>query len=189
MRFDQGFSLTLLAVSVSMAAMSSGCAPAATREPSHAEASAESPAQTPPAGSDESSASNGGSSGSGSSNGAAGTATAFSAPEPSDSAQPFIAEARAVFPVIDRLSPGRLEVVNGCLTVAVRGGERATAVFPPEVEPQWKGEALTAVAFEGRTIPLDQETSIPGGVILLSTADLVKPAPTNCPKTLFGLGG
>lgn len=102
---------------------------------------------------------------------------------------PFIAETKAAIPVINVLSPGRLEVVNGCLTVTVRGGERATAVFPPGVKPEFKGNDVVAVSFEGRRIPLNQETPIPGGAIRLSSADLLKPIPTYCPETLFGLGG
>ncbi|HVR97792.1 MAG TPA: hypothetical protein VMW27_14335 [Thermoanaerobaculia bacterium] len=102
---------------------------------------------------------------------------------------PFIAETKTAIPVIDLLSPGRLEVVDGCLTVIVKGSERATAVFPPGVKPELKGNDLAAVSFEGRRIPLNQETPIPGGAIRLSSADLVKPIPSYCPKTLFGLGG
>lgn len=102
---------------------------------------------------------------------------------------PFIAETKAAIPVINILSPGRLEVVNGCLTVTIRGGERATAVFPPGVKPELKGNDVVAVSFEGRRIPLNQETPIPGGAIRLSSADLLKPIPADCPKTLFGLGG
>jgi hypothetical protein len=102
---------------------------------------------------------------------------------------PFIAETKAAIPVINIASPGRLEVIDGCLTVTIRGGERATAVFPPGVKPELKGNDVVAVSFEGRRIPLDQETPIPGGSIRLSSADLVKPIPSYCPKTLFGLGG
>jgi hypothetical protein len=102
---------------------------------------------------------------------------------------PFIAEAKAVFPVINVANPGRLEVVDGCLTVSVRGRERATAVFPPGVKPELQGNEVVAVSFEGRRVPVGQEAPIPGGVIRLSSAELVKPIPTYCPETLFGLGG
>jgi hypothetical protein len=100
---------------------------------------------------------------------------------------PFIAEAKAPFVVIDLLSPGRLEVVAGCLTVNIQGKPRGTAVFPPGVKPEIQGNALVAVSFNGRRIPLDQEASIPGGFVQLSSADLVKPIPAHCPKALFGL--
>jgi hypothetical protein len=114
----------------------------------------------------------------------------MSAGEPGGSTSvPFIAESKTVIQVINKLSPGRLEVVDGCLTVTVRGHERATAVFSPGVKPQLRGKDVVAITFEGRTIPLDQEAPIPGGVIRLSSADLVKPIPSYCPKTLFGLGG
>jgi hypothetical protein len=105
----------------------------------------------------------------------------------SSTSLPFIAEAKSPFLVIDLLSPGRLEIVDGCLTVNVRGHERATAVFPPGVKPELKGNEVVAVSFGGRTIPLDQEVPIPGGFVRLSSADLVKPIPSNCPKALFGL--
>lgn len=102
---------------------------------------------------------------------------------------PFIAETRSLVAVIDVMSPGRLEVVDGCLTVNIRGSEPATAVFPPGVKPEMKGNDVVAVSFEGRRIPLGQDTRIPGGGIRLEPGDLVKPIPSNCPKTLFGLGG
>lgn len=102
---------------------------------------------------------------------------------------PFIAETKTVNPVINIARPGRLEVVNGCLTVTVRGHERATAVFPPGVKPQLRGDRVVAVSFEGNTIPLDQEAPIPGGLITSPTVDLVKPIPSYCPKPLFGIGG
>lgn len=100
---------------------------------------------------------------------------------------PFIAEAKSPFVVIDLLSPGRLEVVDGCLTVNIQGKPRGTAVFPPGVKPEMQGNALVAVSFGRRRIPLDQEAHIPGGFVQLSSADLVKPIPANCPKALFGL--
>jgi uncharacterized Zn-binding protein involved in type VI secretion len=100
---------------------------------------------------------------------------------------PFIAEAKSPFTVIDLLSPGRLEIVDGCVTVAVQGKERATAVFPPGVKPELKGDVVVAVSFGGRTIPLGQQVPIPGGFVDLSSADLVQPIPSNCPKKLFGL--
>lgn len=110
--------------------------------------------------------------------------------EPGGSASvPFIAETKAPIPVIDLLSPGRLEVVDGCLTVIIQGSERATAVFPPGVKPELRGNNMVAVSFEGRRIPLDQEAPIPGGGIRLTSAELVRPIPSYCPKTLFGLGG
>ena len=102
---------------------------------------------------------------------------------------PFIAEAKAPFSVINLLSSGRLEVINDCLTVSVRGGEPATAVFPLGVKPELRRNDLVAVSFEGQRIPVGQETRIPGGGIRLESADLVKPLPSYCPKTLFGLGG
>jgi hypothetical protein len=102
---------------------------------------------------------------------------------------PFIAETKSPVPVLNILSPGRLEVVNGCLTVLLKESERATAVFPPGVKPELKGNDVVAVSFQGRTIPLDEEAPIPGGAIRLSSAELVKPIPSYCPKTLFGLGG
>lgn len=109
-------------------------------------------------------------------------------PQPeSPSPLPFIAEAKSPFLVIDLLSPGRLEIVDGCLTVTVQGKERATAVFPPGVKPELRGNDVLAVSFGSRTIPLDQQAPIPGGFIHLSSAELVKPIPSNCPKTLFGL--
>jgi hypothetical protein len=100
---------------------------------------------------------------------------------------PFIAEARSPFIVIDLLSPGRLEIVDGCLTVTVQGKERATAVFPPGVKPELKGDEVVAVSFGRHTIPIGQQAPIPGGIVRLSSADLVRPIPPNCPKTLFGL--
>jgi hypothetical protein len=105
----------------------------------------------------------------------------------SPSPLPFIAEAKAPFIVINLLSPGRLEIVNNCLTVTVQGKERATAVFPPGVKPELKGNEVVAVSFGSRTIPLGQQAPIPGGFVDLSSADLVKPIPSNCPKALFGL--
>jgi hypothetical protein len=93
-----------------------------------------------------------------------------SPPRESPGSEPFIAEAKSPFVVIDLLSPGRLEVVDGCLTVTVRGRERATAVFPPGVKPEFKGNDLVAVSFDGRTIPLDQDAPIPGGFVQLSSA-------------------
>jgi hypothetical protein len=102
---------------------------------------------------------------------------------------PFIAETRSPVPVVNVAHPGLLEVVDGCLTVTIRGKERATAVFPPGVKPELQGSSLVAVSFENRRIPLGQESPIPGGPIELSSAELVKPIPMNCPKTLFGLGG
>ena len=102
---------------------------------------------------------------------------------------PFIGESRSRFAVIDLLSPGRLEVVDGCLTVNVQGKPRATAVFPSGVKPEFQGNNLVAVSFEGRRLPIGQDASIPGGLIDPSSVELVKPVPTYCPKTLFGLGG
>lgn len=102
---------------------------------------------------------------------------------------PFIAETRSLVAVINTMSPGRLQVVNGCLTVSIRGSEPLTAVFPPGVKPELKGNDVVAVSFEGRRIPVGEETPIPGGGIRLEPGDLVKPIPSNCPKTLFGLGG
>lgn len=102
---------------------------------------------------------------------------------------PFIAETRSPVAVINTMSPGRLQVVNGCLTVSIRGSEPLTAVFPRGVKPEIKGNDVVAVSFEGRRIPVGEETPIPGGGIRLEPGDLVKPIPSHCPKTLFGLGG
>lgn len=106
---------------------------------------------------------------------------------PHPSTLPFIAEAKSPFVVIDLLSSGRLEIIDNCLTVTVPGKERATAVFPPGVKPVFKGNDVVAVSFGSRTIPLGQQAPIPGGFVDLSSADLVKPIPSNCPKALFGL--
>lgn len=105
------------------------------------------------------------------------------------SSLPFIAEARSRFTVINLLSSGRLEVIDGCLTVKLREEEPATAVFPPGAKPEIKGNDLVAVSFEGQRIPVGQDTRIPGGGVRLESGDLVKPVPSHCPKTLFGLGG
>ena len=102
---------------------------------------------------------------------------------------PFIAETKSPVEVISLASPGRLEVIDGCLTVAIRGSERATAVFPPGVKPELRGNDVVAVSFEGRRILVGEETLIPGGGIRLSSDELVKPIPSYCPKVLFGLGG
>ncbi|HYG63202.1 MAG TPA: hypothetical protein VEL74_11525 [Thermoanaerobaculia bacterium] len=102
---------------------------------------------------------------------------------------PFIAETRSPVEVISLASPGRLEVIDGCLTVAIQGSERATAVFPPGVKPELRGNDVVAVSFEGRRFLIGEETLIPGGGIRLSSAELVKPIPSYCPKVLFGLGG
>lgn len=109
--------------------------------------------------------------------------------EPASSHLPFLAESKSSIEVINVTSPGRLEVNDGCLTVAVKGKERATAVFPPGVKPELRGNDLVAVSFEGRRIPVGEDTLIPGGGVRLSSADLVKPIPSYCPKLLFGLGG
>lgn len=130
--------------------------------------------------------------------GSAGEAAQGAAQEPATPASgdgdgedslPFIAETRSPVPVVNVAHPGLLEVVDGCLTVTIRGKERATAVFPPGAKPELQGGSLVAVSFENRRIPLGQESPIPGGPIELSSAELVKPIPMNCPKTLFGLGG
>lgn len=123
------------------------------------------------------------------------TSSSNSTPDPAPAAGQgaatalFIAETKTPTPVIDVLNPGRLQVVEGCLTVTLDGRERATAVFPPGVKPELRENKLVAVSFEGRRIPVDQQTAIPGGVIDSSSVALVKPIPPSCPKTLFGLGG
>jgi hypothetical protein len=100
----------------------------------------------------------------------------------------FIAQTRKAVPVINVLSSGRLEVVDNCLTVLI-GGERATAVFPPGVRMERRGGAPSAVVFEGRRLPIGEDTRIPGGGLRASEIPLAAPVPANCPKKLFGLGG
>jgi hypothetical protein len=104
-------------------------------------------------------------------------------------AAPFIAEMRSLTPVVNIRRTGRLEVVGGCLTVTVEGEERATAVFPPGVRPEMRDGELVAVTFDADRIPVGQETDIPGGAVELSSAELARPVPDDCPRKLFGLGG
>jgi len=104
-------------------------------------------------------------------------------------ALPFIAETRTAAPAIDLLSPGRLEVRDGCLTVAFEGGQPGVAVFPPGVKPELKDGRLAAVTFEGRRIPVGEETVIPGGGLSVGPDQLARPLPENCPAVLFGVGG
>lgn len=170
--------------------MSSGCAPIADNNQRHGQTPQESAAEATQSSTRDQTAPvpDAGSAAAGSSQD--NSLDDMSAGESGGSAStPFIAESRTVIQVINKLSPGRLEVVEGCLTVAVSGRERATAVFSPGVKPQFRGQDMVAVSFEGHMLPLDQEAPIPGGVIRLTSTDLVKPLPPYCPKTLFGLGG
>ena len=111
--------------------------------------------------------------------------------EPKAEAAPrglYVAELRENVPVINLLSRGRLEVVDGCLTVLVIGG-RATAVFPPGVRRVMAGGRLVAVEYEGRRTPVGPMTAIPGGGVTPDEIRLKQPLPARCPEALWGLGG
>ena len=100
----------------------------------------------------------------------------------------YIARTPAPVVVINLLSPGRLEVVDGCLTVVVRG-DRATAVFSPDARLRMRDGVPSAVVSEGRTIPIGEDTAIPGGGLSPTETRLVETPPASCPRLLFGLGG
>jgi hypothetical protein len=110
------------------------------------------------------------------------------APRPASSSSLFVGETRSLVPVINLLSSGRLEIVDNCLTVLVRGA-RTTAVFPPGVRLERRNGAPVAVLFQGERLPIGEDTRIPGGGLRASETPLVKPLPANCPKSLFGVGG
>lgn len=109
--------------------------------------------------------------------------------DPGGSKQPFVGQAKSSIPVISILSSGRLEIVDGCLTVALDQGRRAVAILPVGAKLERSGGELTAVSIGGRRIPLNQDEAIPGGGSEVSPEQLVEPIPASCPKTPFVLGG
>lgn len=96
---------------------------------------------------------------------------------------PYIARLRQPVAVVNIANPGRLSVRNGCLVVEV-GGQTHTAVFngPASISG-------SAVRFEGKSLPLDRTTPIPGGRLNPSDFALRAPAPSGCPSSYFGIGG
>jgi len=104
-------------------------------------------------------------------------------------ARVYIARAKSAVNVLGLLSPGRLEIVNGCLTVLVREGERSTPVFPPGVSTIRSGRDISAIRYGSRVIRLNAQVAIPGGGAAISPSDLVAPVPVSCPQTLFAVGG
>jgi hypothetical protein len=100
----------------------------------------------------------------------------------------YVAELRDDLPPLGLVSRGRLEIVDGCLTVLVIGG-RATAVFPPGVRRVMAGGRLVAVEYEGRRTPVGPMTEIPGAGVTPDEIRLRQPLPARCPAALWGLGG
>lgn len=99
----------------------------------------------------------------------------------------YVARTAGPSPLIDHLSPGRLEIVNGCLTALVRGA-RFTAVFPADARLEIGEGGAAAILFEGRKLPIDESIAIPGGP-MTARVELVAPSPASCPRSYFGLGG
>ncbi len=101
----------------------------------------------------------------------------------------FLARAKAPLPVLGRFHPGRLDVTGGCLTVTLSGSAgEATAVFPPGARIVYRDGEPAAVAYAVRSIPIGEDTRIPGGGSV-SSANLATTLPAGCPRELFPIGG
>lgn len=101
----------------------------------------------------------------------------------------FMARAKTPLAVLGRFLPGRLEVAGGCLTVTLAGGGRAaTAVLPPDARLVYRDGKPVAVRYAARTIPIGEDTRIPGGGSV-SAANLAAALPAGCPSELFPVGG
>lgn len=106
-----------------------------------------------------------------------------------DSAGLYVARAKAPVVVLGKLSRGRLSIVDACLIVTVDGGSPATAVLPPDARVVMRAGRPSAVSYAVRTIPIGQETRIPGGGGSVTLRNLAQPLPQRCPTTLFAIGG
>lgn len=157
-----------------VAAMTAGCTPAPVSET----ASLDAPEQTalaPPALTDSSPSSS------------PKTKSGGAAPIPTSESGPFIGELRRATAVINLLSPGRLEVIDDCLTVTAHG-RTATAVFPPGVTAERRDGQVVAVHFQNRRLAVGKDVAVPGGGLDPETP-LVRPVPARCPEGVFGVGG
>lgn len=64
-----------------------------------------------------------------------------------------------------------------------------TAVFPPDARLVLTNGEPSAVAYAVRSIPIGQDTGIPGGGGGLAASMLAGPLPAACPRELFPIGG
>ena len=114
---------------------------------------------------------------------------AASPPRPSAvEAAPFLATVKRPVVTISLLSAGRLDIVDGCVTAALRG-KSYTAVFPPGARLVRDGATWSAVRYEGRSLAMGSNVGLPGGGARLPRGILARPIPARCPKEVFVIGG
>jgi hypothetical protein len=109
----------------------------------------------------------------------------------SGTSKPFIAVFKKQEPVPDALSTGLLEISNNCLVVKInsQSGKLYTAVLPNNYKFISNSLKEKFVKIGNRTITLDIETSIPGGIIFVDVDEYIQnKIPASCPSGLFGIG-
>lgn len=109
------------------------------------------------------------------------------APASGAAAAPFVATAKKPIVVISRLSPGRLEIVDGCVT-ALHDGRRYTAVFPPGARLVRDVGTWSAVRYQGRSLAIGRDVGLPGGGARVAQSNLTRPLPARCPSEVFVIG-
>lgn len=109
----------------------------------------------------------------------------------STASKPFVAVLKKQEAVPDALLRGLLTISNSCLIVKISSqpGKFYTAVLPKNSSLISSPSSEKLVQIGKKTIPLDVETSIPGGQIFVDIDEYIQDKiPVSCPPDLFGIG-